>query len=81
MHPNSTPILSILAGNSDANEREMYGFTVGCGGVRYGRGSIVGGVTSGFEDVEKREGGKTEYLTNPARDLVESPTLSSIGVG
>ena len=66
MRPNSTPILSILAGNSDANEREMYGFTVGWGGVRYGRkGSIVGGVMSGFGDVEKREGGKTEYLTNP----------------
>ena len=58
----------------------MYGFTVGWGGVRYGRkGSIVGGVMSGFGDVE-REGGKTEYLTNPTRDLVESPTLSSIGL-
>ena len=35
-----TPIPTTLAGNSNANECEMYGFTGGWGGVRYGRRGV-----------------------------------------
>ena len=35
-----TLIPTTLAGSSNANEREMYGFTGGWGGVRYGRRGV-----------------------------------------